>query len=275
MPDIALAPYLDQWKLEAVGASFATSTAILQPVTHQNGLAAMVRVEIQDTGDTSGTDLLQAWAGNSAAQIYAREGPALLMERAVGTKNLIEMAQTGNDEAATQILCETAHRLHAQKITQPTSLIPLEHWFRSLTEPSHTGLLATSADTARGLLEQRHHPVPLHGDLHHGNVLDFGARGWLAIDPKGLWGDRAFEYVAIFTNPDLSAPERPVAACAFERRFAQICKASNLPATLLRDWIIASAGLSAAWFIEDNNPLAAIPLDIAARALNLGLPDAD
>jgi type IV secretion system protein VirD4 len=26
----------------------------------------------------------------------------------------------------------------------------------------------------------------LHGDLHHDNVLDFGARGWLAIDPNDI-----------------------------------------------------------------------------------------
>ena len=31
----------------------------------------------------------------------------------------------------------------------------------------------------------------LHGDIHHGNILDFGARGWLAIDPKRLQGERA------------------------------------------------------------------------------------
>jgi streptomycin 6-kinase len=41
----------------------------------------------------------------------------------------------------------------------------------------------------------------LHGDLHHGNVLDFGVRGWLAIDPKGLLGERGFDFANIFTNP--------------------------------------------------------------------------
>jgi aminoglycoside/hydroxyurea antibiotic resistance kinase len=41
----------------------------------------------------------------------------------------------------------------------------------------------------------------LHGDLHHGNVLDFGLRGWLAIDPKGLLGERGFDFANIFTNP--------------------------------------------------------------------------
>ena len=41
---------------------------------------------------------------------------------------------------------------------------------------------------------------------HHDNVLDFGARGWLAIDPKRLLGDRAFDYTTMFSNPDLCGP---------------------------------------------------------------------
>lgn len=47
----------------------------------------------------------------------------------------------------------------------------------------------------------------LHGDLHHGNVLDFGPLGWLAIDPKGLHGESGFDYANILSNPDrASAP---------------------------------------------------------------------
>jgi streptomycin 6-kinase len=69
----------------------------------------------------------------------------------------------------------------------------------------------------------------LHGDIHHDNVLDFGARGRLAIDPKGLLGERGFEF-AIF-----------------------------LPTPI---WLIRLA-LSAAWSLGDNDPLAAIGLRIA------------
>ena len=32
--------------------------------------------------------------------------------------------------------------------------------------------------------------VVLHGDMHHENVLKFSSRGWPAIDPKGLVGER-------------------------------------------------------------------------------------
>jgi streptomycin 6-kinase len=46
----------------------------------------------------------------------------------------------------------------------------------------------------------------LHGDLHHENVLDFGERRWLAIDPHGLHGERFFDFANIFTNPDLMIP---------------------------------------------------------------------
>src|SRR5690625_2582151 len=37
--------------------------------------------------------------------------------------------------------------------------------------------------------------VPLHGDLHPGNVIDGGARGLVALDPRACAGDRASETV--------------------------------------------------------------------------------
>jgi len=37
--------------------------------------------------------------------------------------------------------------------------------------------------------------TPRRGDLHHANLLDRGERGGLAVDPKGLTGDRACDEV--------------------------------------------------------------------------------
>ena len=42
---------------------------------------------------------------------------------------------------------------------------------------------------------------PLHGDLHHGNILSSDGRGWLAIDPKGLLGEPAYDLANVFLNP--------------------------------------------------------------------------
>jgi streptomycin 6-kinase len=43
--------------------------------------------------------------------------------------------------------------------------------------------------------------MPLHVDLHHSNVLDAGPRGWLAIDPKALLGERTYETANLLRNP--------------------------------------------------------------------------
>jgi streptomycin 6-kinase len=59
------------------------------------------------------------------------------------------------------------------------------------------------------LLDDPRDIVALHGDIHHGNILDFGERGWLAIDPKGLIGERGFDYANNFCNPDAAIATRP------------------------------------------------------------------
>src|SRR3546814_3749922 len=71
-------------------------------------------------------------------------------------------------------------------------LVPLAHWFRALNPAAatHGGILARCAATARALLAESRGTGVLHGDIHHDNVLDFGPRGWLAIDPKRLVGER-------------------------------------------------------------------------------------
>jgi streptomycin 6-kinase len=59
------------------------------------------------------------------------------------------------------------------------------------------------------LLATQRDVVALHGDMHHENVLRFGSRGWLAIDPKGLTGERGFDYANIFCNPDGATATMP------------------------------------------------------------------
>lgn len=41
----------------------------------------------------------------------------------------------------------------------------------------------------------------LDGDLHHFNILRAHRQPWLAIDPKGLVGDPAYEVGAFLYNP--------------------------------------------------------------------------
>lgn len=259
--------HLRRWSLVPDGTPILTPAARLLPVRHR-GEPAMLKISTEED-ERAGSVLMSWWDGDGAARVLAWDEEALLLERATGSASLAEMARTGRDDEASRILCIVAERLHAPRPKPLPELIPLAHWFREL-EPAAAaqgGLLARSEAAARELLAEPRDVGVLHGDLHHDNVLDFGARGWLAIDPKRLWGERGFDYANIFTNPDLADPARPVATLPgrFARRLEVVTQAAGLERRRLLLWILAWAGLSAVWYLGDGDP-AAIDFEIAALA---------
>lgn len=260
--------YLDRWDLIPDANPIVTKTSRLLPV-RQEGRPAILKLAAHEE-ERLGRGLIEWWDGDGAARVLASDGNALLLERAQGTGSLAGMARTGRDEEACRILCAVAARLHAPRPKPPPELVPLAHWFQAL-EPAattHGGVLVRSAEAARELLAEPREIGVLHGDLHHGNVLDFGPRGWLAIDPKGLMGERAFDFANIFANPDLDDPSRPVATepGRFARRLEVVAEVAKVERERLLRWILAWTGLSAAWFLGDGD-CAAIDLRVAELAV--------
>lgn len=191
------------------------------------------------------------WGSEGAARVLAHEGDTLLLERAESDGDLVKMAKEGCDDEASRIICEVAAKLHAPRRSPPPDLLPLPRWFQAL-EPAaaeYGGILTECAATARALLAAPQDVTTLHGDLYHGNVLDFGARGWLAIDPKRLVGERAFDFANIFCNPDL---ETAIAPGRLARQSHVVAEAAGLDRQRLLSWILAYAGLSAAWWLGDG-----------------------
>lgn len=90
----------------------------------------------------------------------------------------------------------------------------------------------------------------------------------MAIDPKRLLGDRAFDYTTMFSNPDLCGPGIHVATRPerFAIRLEQVCALAELERTRLLRWIAASTALSAVWFRDDGDP-ADIDETVARMAL--------
>lgn len=260
--------YLEKWSLVADGEPIVTRAARLLPVT-RHGEPAMLKLSLEED-ERLGADVMVWWDGDGAARVLARDDCALLLERACGPASLSDMARTGQDDEACRILCRTACHLHAPRAQAVPELTPLAHWFRELAPAANTrgGILSRSAAMAETLLRSQREIVVLHGDLHHDNVLDFGARGWLAIDPKHIIGERTFDFANIFTNPDLSDPTRPVATepGRFARRLEIVAEAAKLDRLRLLCWILAWTGLSAVWYLGDEDPMAEIDLHIARLA---------
>lgn len=257
--------YLIFWGLTPDGKPFFTPTSQLFPV-HYHDLPAMLKIALSDE-ERHGGALMVWWHGQGAAKILAHDGDVLLMERAMGKKSLVTMAERQDDEA-TRILCSVASQLHAPRNElPPRTLISLHRWFQGLEKAAveYGGLFRQAADTAQYLLQTPQDSVVLHGDMHHRNVLDFGAQGWLAIDPKGLIGERSFDFANIFCNPDKEIATRPG---RLEHQATLVSEIAGLDRQRLMQWIFAYAGLSATWHLEDGtDPQLAI--DIAKMALVL------
>jgi streptomycin 6-kinase len=244
------AEWLARWDLAQDGEPIRTHSSSLLPV-HRAGVPAMLKVA-HAAEERAGARLMAWWDGGGAARVLAHDGDALLLERATGPASLAGLVRAGRDDEASRILCAAAARLHAPRDRPPPELVPLARWFQAL-EPAaaaHGGVLARAAAAARELLADPRDVVVLHGDLHHGNVLDFGAGGWLAIDPKGLIGERGFDFANLFRNPDL---ETAVAPGRLARQVEVVAAAAGLERGRLLKWILAFAGLSAAWSLEDGD----------------------
>ncbi len=199
-----------------------------------------------DLEEKAGGALMAWWQGCGAAPVLARQADAVLLERAQGPRSLAAMATDGDDGAATRIICRVVAELHAPRPDPPPPLVPLEVWFRDLTPAARArgGLFAAADAAARALLADPRDQGVLHGDIHHGNILDFGPKGWLAIDPKGLWGERGYDYANLFRNPPTEVATRPG---RFHSQVALVAHAAGLDTVRLLQWILAVMGLSACW----------------------------
>ena len=201
-----------------------------------------------------GADLLDWRDGAGYVKLLARDGTTLLLEDA-GEYSLLQHLDEHGDASATSVAAETLTAMHAAPAQPPpATLQPLRSWFASLFAMASTGtnaMVAEAAAVADALLDDQRDVRPLHGDLHHENLW-LAERGWLAIDPKGLVGDPAYDVANMFYNPldrdDLRT--NPARIGSMARVFARTLDRDT--ATVLR-WAFVHACLSASWHLEDGN----------------------
>jgi streptomycin 6-kinase len=256
------APYLFRWSLVPDGEPITTHSSHLLPVT-RDGQPLVLKVPVGPE-ERAGAGLMLWWSGDGAARVMAHDDGVILLERAMGERSLAAMARSAQDDGASQIICSVASRLHAPRDRPGPELVPLTLWFEPLEVVARAqgGLLREASDAAQALLSEPQDASVLHGDLHHANVLDFGpGRGWLAIDPKGLMGERAFDFANLLRNPDQATATAPG---RMGRQAKVIADAACLDRSRLLRWTLAYAGLSAAWNINDG---ATPSLDLAAAEI--------
>jgi streptomycin 6-kinase len=228
------------------------------PATRADGTRAVLKVS-RHLGETRAEiAALRLWDGDGAARLLAADPDcgALLIERVEPGTMLAAVAAT-DDDAATLIAAGVLRRLWRPPPARH-GLCPLASWCAAYDRNRQAlsagaggfpAALFRRADAMRReLLASTGAETVLHGDLHHFNVLRARRDGWVAIDPKGLAGDRCFDVCQFLRNP------RAVPPRVNRRRLDIFCTELGLDRRRTREWCFVHAVLDACWDFEDGAP---------------------
>lgn len=168
------------------------------------------------------------------------------------------LSDVRSDEEATSIATSVMRRLWrpAPKRHPFATMSEFEggvEWLRICLANRGSPIPTTLVDRAQGLLREMASsatkPVLLHGDLHHDNILSAERLPWLAVDPKGVVGDPAYDvgpflYNRLFETHDPgSTLRRRVDQIAEELGFQRDrIVGAAIPRAVLAAWPSGSSG---------------------------------
>ncbi|MFJ9611706.1 aminoglycoside phosphotransferase family protein [Kitasatospora sp. NPDC101176] len=243
----AVAAHLARWDLTLERVLDPGGSLSLVAYVHRDDLSPAVLKAGLRTHETAHEHAaLSHWAGRGAVLLLDAD-PAegvLLLERLHGDIPLRSLAEAKAMLEATSLL----HRLW--------TALPEGHPFATLAERAadttqrlerHRALpgaaeaqpLVTEAlETARALTGSAAETFLLHGDFHHGNVLAADRAPWLAIDPRPLAGERAYDLARLALERADTLIGSPGAPAAVRRRLHQLADALDVDRERLRGWTL-------------------------------------
>jgi streptomycin 6-kinase len=202
--------YLNAWNLEGPRLITRTATSEIFRVTVNGEDAILKLLSPEETEEQTGGLALRFFDGSGAVRLLNADNGAQLLEYA-GGDDLTGMVRQGDDEGATRVIADVIRQMHSVNPPLPgQGLFGLDRWFRELFVIAAADRMAgvasiyrKGAAVAERLLADQRDIRVLHGDIHHENIRQ-SQRGWLAFDPKGLVGERAYDCANTFCNPPIS-----------------------------------------------------------------------
>ncbi|RSN63916.1 aminoglycoside phosphotransferase family protein [Actinomadura sp. WAC 06369] len=222
------------------GAATHGRVAVIVPVKRDAG-TAVLKVSFPHPGNVHEPDALAVWNGRGAVHLHERDDArfAMLLERA----RTSTLAEVEDDDEVAAVGGRLARRLAVPaRPGLPRLRDRADEWEALLREDAaelpHTmprAVVDAAVATVREL--GRDQPDTLvHGDLHAGNVLRAEREPWLAVDPKGVMGDPAYDGGTLLMARGLSmlAADDPHRAV---RRFLDVfAEAAELDRVRVRRW---------------------------------------
>ncbi|MCB9451216.1 MAG: phosphotransferase [Anaerolineaceae bacterium] len=251
--------YLNHWSLATPELLAETFTSTVYTVRADSATAVLKLLKPVGIFDESaGAVALGCFNGQGAVRLLRQDAGAHLLEYAAGD-DLLPLVRRGDDDAATVIIAGVLNQLHAAYAgPPPEGLRPLRRWFRGLfakadadTQAGSHSIYVRAAQVAERLLAHPREECVLHGDIHHANIRR-SERGWLAYDPKGLYGERTYDAANTVCNP-IDLPELVADEKRLLRTVALLAEHLEIERARLLAFVYAYAALSASWSLEDGD----------------------
>jgi streptomycin 6-kinase len=235
----------ERWSLEP-GDPFATGNVSLTlAAVCEGGTPAVLKLNFPERESEHEADALDLWAGRGAVRLLEvdRERNALLLERALPGEPLWEVT---DDEQATRIAAGVLRRLwQAPPTDHPFRVLAneAEEWMRRLRRdweelgrPFEEQIVEAGEDAARELSATQPGLVVCHQDLQGSNVLRAEREPWLAIDPKPIVGEPAFDGASLLRDR-----RSDVRAHVIRRRLDLLVDELGLDRERMRGWGVVHA----------------------------------
>ena len=234
------------------------------PAMREDGTEVVLKMGVPHKELRTESAALAAYAGHGSVRLLEADSAAgvLLLERLRPGKVLTLLANEAHDPQATSIAASVMRRIW--RPPPPDHAFPTVYeWARGLEKlrlrfdggvgPFPPALVEEAETRFTELLNSMAAPVLLHGDLHHDNILSAARQPWLAIDPKGVVGEPAYEVGALLRNlwedrHSILEPQK-----LLERRVHQLAEELELERERVKGWGVAQAVLSAWWCLEDDS----------------------
>ncbi|SNR42781.1 aminoglycoside phosphotransferase family protein [Puniceibacterium sediminis] len=262
---------LERWSLRDPKMIQHNAAVSIFKVTRPLGdLAALKIYHRGHAGNETGAaPYLVSMAGRGVAKVLAVEPDALLTEWLHGPdlSDLTHMTL----QAADQALVGLARNLLADPVPQ-IFLPTLSNWIADARrmllsfEPTdaRTCLFSVLRHSQTALVDYGKQQ-PLHGDLHHGNII-VTSNGAMAFDAKGVWGPKPYELANALRHPAKSAP---VSGTALANRLAFVATALDIAPSDLAYWTAVKTALSVIWRGEVTSSASRRDLDRLRACLAL------
>jgi streptomycin 6-kinase len=245
LPSLA-AECAERWDLR-LGDPFEPATiSLVVPAERRDGTPAVLKINFPEPESAHEAAALAHWNGDGAARLLEddAERRALLIERLAPARRLNALP---DEVVANSIAAGVLRRLWSTPPAADAPFVRLEEvvetWaaVNERRPPTQPRLVDLAAGLVRELLPSPGAPVVLHQDSHTGNMLLDERRGWLAIDPKPLVGERAFECAALVRDrrSELMADPHPLGR--IRQRLDQLSEELELDRERIRGWAVVHA----------------------------------